>query len=56
MPLVTQVSTAFFLNPDFKPEPELKYHVVSDDDELALPFQYKPGSTRPPIDWDAVRA
>ena len=41
MPSVTQPSPPFVQNWDFKPEPEAEYHNVSDD-ELALPFQYKP--------------
>ena len=52
----TQPSPAFVLNWDFKPEPEPKYHVVSDDeDDLVLPFAYKPDPTKQ-IDWDAIRA
>ena len=54
MPPVTQPSPAFVLNWDFKPE--LKpFVIVSDDDELALLFQYKPYPTQQ-IDQYAVRA
>ena len=46
---------SFVLNPNFKLNPEHEYHAVSDDNELALPFENKPDPTKQ-IDWDAVRA
>ena len=53
---VTERSPAFILNTNFKPpslpkEPKEE----SDEEELPLPFEYKPHPTLS-IDWDAVRA
>ena len=51
----TAFSPAFVLNWDFKPEPEPEYHEEVDEQDLVLPFQYKPDSSKE-IDLDAVRA
>ena len=46
-------SLAFVLNWDYKPEPKQNEEV--DEQDLYLPFQYKPDPNNE-IDWDAIRA
>ena len=48
-------SLAFVLNWDYKPEPEPKQNEEVDEQDLLLPFVYKPNPNNT-IDWDAVRA
>ena len=52
-------SLAFVLNWDFKPasapEPEPKQEEEVDEQDLCLPFVYKPDPNNT-IDWDAIRA
>jgi len=50
---VTERSQAFILNPNFKPPSPPKEE--SDEEELPLPFEYKPDPTKT-LDWDAIRA
>ena len=51
----TKPSPAFVLNWDFKSEPEPKQEEEVDEQDLLLPFQYKPDPNNE-IDWDAIRA
>ena len=51
----TTPSPAFFLNRDFKPEPEPKQEEEVDEQDICLPFQNKPDPNNE-IDWEAIRA
>ena len=48
-------SLAFVLNWDYKPEPKQQEEKEVDEQDLCLPFVYKPDPNNT-IDWDAVRA
>ena len=48
-------SLAFVLNWDYKPEPKQEEQKEVDEQDLCLPFVYKPDPNNT-IDWDAVRA
>ena len=51
----TQPSPAFVLNRDFNAEPEPEQNEEVDEQDLLLPFQYKPDPNNE-IDWEAIRA